>query len=177
MKTLKKALFVLLALTLVLSFAACGGESTSSTGEAEPADDSVKGAPQTWGNITVFVPDTMKLSGGSMINKEDPNALSLQLKENESHYVMFSTLSDEDTAVSSVATTKEMNASSNPVDVTFTAGGVEWKGVAYKYAGMSDCFMVYANVSGTVFVVQGGWYAYDSAEVKAILGGFTYTAA
>ncbi len=181
MKTLKKALILLLALTLVFSFVACGG-TTPSNGSEDDGDnggaggDAVKGETRTWGNFTVLVPEGMTLKGGNLLNAEDPDCFNLHLTDNELHYVMIDLALDEESAKDGVATTKEMNEDSDPKDVTLTAGAA-WTGVSYNYYGSCDCFQIYATVNGRVVVARGAYYAFDSATVKAILSSLTYTPA
>ena len=154
---------VLLGLVFVLLLGMLAGCSDSSTPAAAEA---VKGSVQTWGNISIFVPEGMTLSGGSLIDPEDPDSLWIQLDENQMHYFLVNIV-DEETAVSSVDATKEMN--DGAADVSVTIGSITWKGAAYKYAGMTDCFQMWASVNGKIALVQAAWYAYDGAEAKAVL--------
>ncbi|MBQ8975616.1 MAG: hypothetical protein IJ072_07860 [Oscillospiraceae bacterium] len=171
---------LVLALMLMLAaLSACGGKKSGSpaddagNGDATEATESgaaeVAGAEETWGNITLLIPEGMTLKGGSLIDEDDPNVLSVTLDENETHYIMVNVV-EEETAKTSIDTTKEMNASSDPEDVTVDACGVTWTGVAYKYAGMSDCFQLNGNVNGKTVLLSGGWFAYNDPTTTAVLG-------
>lgn len=159
---------VLCAALLVCGLAACGGNVQNGEGGNGGAQDTpaVKGAEQTFGNITLFVPEEMTLTGGSMINKDDPGALTLKVTGNETHYIMFNTVSEE-SAKSSIETTKEINAGA--ADVTLTLGDVTWTGVAYKYQETCDCFQLYATIGEKALQVGGAYFAYDGDVVKAVL--------
>ena len=69
------ALALILALS-VTALAACGGDSSADTGAAD-ASDGVAGETQTWGNITVFVPEGYTLNGGDMFDENDPDKLTI----------------------------------------------------------------------------------------------------
>lgn len=161
MKRSVKVLGLILALILLVSLL-----SACDKGAAPAAAESVKGSVQTWGNISVFVPEGMTLTGGSLIDHDDPDALWIQLDENPMHYFLVNIVT-QDVAISGVDTTKEMN--SDTKDVTLDLGGNTWTGVTYKYAGMSDCFQMWAPMNGKIALVQAAWYAYDGAEAKAVL--------
>ncbi len=183
MKKYLKIIALVLSLAMVIGiFAACSSKepakvddnktteqpSNNKTDEPKGEDpkQEVKGEEKTWGNITVFIPEGMQLTGGSLIDKESKNDLSIQLTENLSHYYNVSIV-EEETAINSVAGTKEINEGAS--DVSFTAGENTWTGVAYKYASTTDCFQVYSTINGKVVLITAGWNAYDSAETNAIL--------
>lgn len=174
--------FALALVMLVAVFAACGKKDEGATAgtdvnaNADTKAAEVAGEKQTWGIYSVLVPSDMTLAGGDLIDKESPEKFSLSLKENESHQIRVSVV-DEETATSSVATTKEMNESSDPKDVEFKAGDVTWKGVAYNYMGTSDCFQIYGEINGRCVLVGGSYYAYDSDVTNAILASLEVTAA
>ena len=62
---MKKIIAVLMVLMLTLSLCACGSSS-------------LKGEEQTWGNISVFVPEGWNLTGGDLLDENDPDKLSLK---------------------------------------------------------------------------------------------------
>lgn len=156
-----KVLGLVLALVLLVSLlSGCDFNSMLS------GQDRVEGSVQTWGNISVFVPNGMTLSGGSLTNHDDPDALMVQLDENQMHYFLVTVMDRED-AEDSVKITKEMN--SDAKDITMKVGDTTWTGVNYKFAGTSDCFELWALIDGKVALVQAAWYTCDSAEAKAVL--------
>ena len=167
--------FTALAMTMV----SCGNESGSTSGtstaketeketEGTASEASPAGKIETWGNLTVFVPEGFSLTGGSLLSKEDQNSLWIQLDANKSIYYLISIVA-EDVAKNGVETTKEMNAEYDPVDVKFTTGSIEWTGVSYVYSGSTDCFYIYSNIDGKTVIVQAGWNTYDSEQTKTIL--------
>lgn len=176
MKEITRGLALVLAAVLMLgTLAACGGNggtSQAASSEAESSQEAssqaapvVSGEEQTWGNFTLLVPEGMTLKGGSLIDPESEDSLTLTLDENEAHYIMMDVVAAE-TAEASIDATKEMNEGSE--DVTLSAGA-DWKGCAYKYAGMMDCFQLYAAVGGKTVMVRSAWFAYDDDTVQAVL--------
>lgn len=158
-----KALILLLAFGFVLACyigCACENEDTP--------DDSVQisGSEATWQKLTVFVPEGMVLVGGSALDASDPNTAWIQRSGDELSYFLINIVS-ESTAESTVKTTKELNSGE---DVSFKVGGIQWQGVKYKYAGVSDNFQVYGSVNGKTVMVSGSRFACDSKEAKAVLG-------
>ena len=116
----------------------------------------------------------MNLTGGNILDSEDPKVLTLKENGNDFHYIMLNIYSLE-TCQSSVAGTKDYNE--NAEDVTIEINGVTWTGVAYKYAGMTDAFQMYAQFGDDCVLAGGFYYAYNSAEVQAVLGSITLGAA
>ena len=185
---MKKLLSLLLALMLMLALCACGGQAEPQEAETaettEPAETAeteepagepaeaetaaegldvpdVAGAEETWGNISVLVPDGMVLNGGSLIDKEDPNTLWVQDPDSMTPYFLISLYSEEN-AASSIETTKELN---DGQDITpFALNGVEWTGVDYDSGGL-PCF----QVMGGGFLVSGAGYGLDDDAALAVL--------
>ena len=186
-----KLLSLLLALMLLLALCACGGqtepqeaettETTETTEPAEPAETEepaeepagaetaagsleapdVAGSVETWGNISVLVPEGMVLNGGSLTDKEDPNTLWVQDPDSMTPYFLISLYSEEN-AASSIETTKELN---DGQDITpFALNGVEWTGVDYDSGGL-PCF----QVMGGGFLVSGAGYGLDDDAALAVL--------
>ena len=181
-KILRGAALLLAAVLLVGTLAACGGnnagsQASSQTAESsqaetssqasEPEASGVTGETQTWGNITLLVPEGMTLKGGSSIDPESKDALTLTLDENPAHYIMV-TVVEPETAENSVATTKEMN---NGASEVYLSTGMGWNGVAYKYAGTTDCFQMYAKTGDgkKAVLVGAAWFAYDGDVASAVL--------
>ena len=176
-KILRGAALLLAAVLLVGTLAACGGgnnassqassQAAESSQASEPEASGVTGETQTWGNITLLVPEGMTLKGGSSIDPESKDALTLTLDENPAHYIMV-TVVEPETAENSVATTKEMNEGSTEV---YLSTGMGWNGVAYKYAGTMDCFQMYAKTGDgkKAVLVGAAWFAYDGDVASAVL--------
>lgn len=165
---MKKA-YRLLSFALALCFAAACIPllSCSCSDDSDDQGDqlNVSGSEATWQELTVFVPDGMELVGGSALDASDPNTAWIQRKGDELSYFLINIVSKE-RIETTIKTTKDLNSGE---DIEFDAGNLHWKGVKYKYAGVSDCFQVYAEVDGHSVLVSGSRFAYDSAEAKAVL--------
>jgi len=171
----KKNMILICALGMSLGFAACGDSKSDNTGSApaattEAQTEAPKGTTGNWGNYEeIFIPDGLKLTGGSQIDKEDPDSLWIQKVETSIDYYLFG-ISTEEQSQKDVESTKSFNKESNPQDVTLKTGDYEWKGVAYKYNGTMDVSQMYAKIADKVVMVRIGGFAYDSDSTKAILG-------
>ncbi len=165
MKKFLKIIALVMMLTLVVTvFASCGDKKEGSDEGASEA--SAKGETQTWGNITIFVPEGYTLNGGDMFDSENPDKLTLNKEGSSYDYVMISANFTEDNAVSSIDTTKEMNEGSE--DVEITAGANTWKGVAYNASGV-DCISLYAKIGEGYVVLSSAGMSKDDATFKTVL--------
>ena len=172
MKLTKKILaLILAALAAFAMLAACGG---GEEGGGESVGEPVDGEAQSWGNITVFVPDASSLVGGSVTDTEDPDTAWILADENNTHYYKIYIVADAETAAADVSMTKEINyVNGGAGDVDFEIDGVKWTGFAYIYGSSCDCFQVYAQIGGKCVVVMAAYHAYDSAESTAVLGSIS----
>ena len=179
MKRIFGMIALLLAAMMVMTLtAACGTEKkdegsaqTASTQAAQDnaQDNAVKGAEQTWGEITIFVPDSMNMQGGDgSVDPDDQKTVWLTDKDNAYSYIKVMIYDSADDVKVSIDTTKEINKEYNPEDVKMTVGGTEWNGVAYV-AMNTDCSSLYATVGDKVYFLMIGGQKYDSDIVKAIL--------
>ena len=171
---------LLCALGMALFITGCGDKKDGTTGASSDtqavstttAEETVKGATESWGVYEeILVPEGMKLTGGTTIDKEDKNAVWVQKSNDAMSYFLFE-VSNEEQCKKDVQATKEYNKDSNPKDVTIKTGDYEWTGVAYKYDGYSgpmDISQMYAKVGNTVINVRIGGFAYDSDLSKSIL--------
>lgn len=169
----KSVLFrtVCIALTVIMAafmFAACG--SGGSGGENNAKE--VKGETKTWGRYTILVPEKMELSGGNVLDPEDPTVVTVRDTDSVLHYVMC-TIFPEESCKSSVEGTKESNSGEN---VTIDINGVTWTGTKYTWSG-SDGFSMYAQIDGEWVLASGFYHAYDSEITRAILGSIKVSAA
>ncbi len=163
MKKVFKITAVVMALALVISaFASCGGGGGSVSGETK-----------TWGNITVLVPEGMTLKGGDVLNKEDPDKLTISKNDNAMNYFLITVSDSEDNAKSNVETTRSMNKGCK--DVSVETEGAKWTGVTYDYSG-TKVFQIYAKVDGRVVTVQSYGFEADSDTSKAVLGSLKIAA-
>ena len=138
--------------------------------EDEPKDAEIKGTTGSWGIYTeILVPDGMKLTQGSQIDKEDENYVWVQKTDNLMTYFLFNA-STEEQCQKDVEATKKANSSSDPKEVTVKTGDYEWKGVTYKYGGTTDVSQMYAVIGEKAINVRFAGFAYDDATTVAILG-------
>ncbi len=171
MKKFTKIAAIVMALLLCCAaFASCGGDNGSSDSKggdtsSAAADTSVSGKTETWGNITVLVPDDMTLKGGNILDEKNPDVVNISKKDNATNYILITINDSEDGAKSGVKSTKEANKGSK--DVEFEAGE-EWEGVSYEYSG-SPAFQAYAEFDGRYAVAQSFGFATDDDVTKAVL--------
>ena len=187
MKKMKKAFKItalLMALTLIIAvFAACGDSESSSEAGGSAADvqsgaaggsaadvqsgaaGDAKGETQTWGNITVLVPEGMNLKGGNILDENNPDIVNVKKDDNELNYFLITIVDSEDDAKSSLELTRSANEGAK--DVTIDAGAA-WKGVTYQSLNM-DVFQVYGTVDGKVVTVQAFGFAADDSTTKDVL--------
>ena len=178
-KTMKKLISIVLILSLVFCFAACGSKEG---GEKGGKAEDVKGAEQTVGNITVFVPDGYKLAGGNITgtDKDNPDPDSCYIQPETPNMFDYYTIqvSTEEQATSNIEMSKSANADASGIkdvkDVETKIGDVTWKGFSYLYESdlNSDipCGAYYATIGETVYYVMVTGHAIDSAEAAAVLG-------
>ncbi len=181
----KMAWFLAGILAVSLCFAGCDKKEGSS-GETSGAANAVQtteapaakltGTTESWGVYAeVFVPDEMKLTGGSQTNKEDQNSLWVQKSDNAMNYYLF-VISTEEQCQKDVAATKEYNKDNEKVsemkDVSIQAGAYTWTGVSYlyeSYSGPSPVVQMYAVIGDKAVNVRIAGFAYDSDVTKTIL--------
>lgn len=155
--------FTSLALALIIAlfaFAACGGNGG---GEAEK--EAVKGTEETWGNITLLVPDGMVMTGGNIINEDDPDTVNLKKSDDEMTYIIVR-IFDEESAKSSIDMTREIN--DNCEDLTFEGAGTTWSGVQYDSFGY-DIFVVYGELGEKGVMITSCGFKSDSDIIKAVV--------
>lgn len=153
----------------VLSSAA--ESSSNEKSEASQAANTADG--ETWGNITVFVPDGMTLTGGNALDAENPDVLTIKKNDNELNYFLITASDDEDSAKSGIESTREFNEGAKDVSVD---AGTTWTGVTYEYFG-TPAFHIYGTVDGRVAVIQSFGFAADSDETMSVLGSIKLAAA
>ncbi len=156
-KTLKVTAFVMALMLVIAAFASCGGGGDSA---------SVSGKTETWGNITVLVPDGMKLTGGNILDKKNPDVVNIAKEDKATNYFLITISDDENSAKSGIDSTRSMNKGCEDITLEFDNG--KWEGVAYDYSGM-EVFQIYGKVGGRIAVVQSYGFGSDSETTKAIL--------
>ncbi|MBQ7505081.1 MAG: hypothetical protein IJT79_07180 [Ruminococcus sp.] len=173
MKTFIKITAVVMALLLCCAaFASCGGDSKGGDSGSD-SGNSVAGETQTWGNITVLVPDGMTLKGGSILDEKDPDVVNISKKDNATNYFLITINDTEDGAKSGLDSTKDANKDSK--ETTFEAGK-KWTAVTYEYSG-SPAFQAYAEFDGRYAVVQSFGFASDDDTTTAVISSLKVKAA
>jgi len=181
MKKMYKVLALVLALMMLVSvLAACGekkddSKSSDTASQADNGDNGgsgsgeVAGAEQTWGNLTVFVPDTMDFKGGDgTYDPDDENTAWLYNKAKATDYIKLRLVESEEIAKDSVDTTKEFNQSYDPTDVTIGLDNSQWEGVTYNASG-TTCLTAYATIGGKVYIVMEAGFETDDEALYAVL--------
>lgn len=184
MKKFTKILALILAIAMLAAVTvACGGKKESDTAQVDSnqaengqADNgsgdssSIKGEEQTWGEITVFVPEDMELNGGDMADKENKKAARLLAKDDAMKYINITVYEDDSNPKSNIDMTKSMNKEYNPADVSYEKDGVTWTGVEYDSYGL-HCVTVYATVGSKVFYsMSAGYELKDDSNLPTVLG-------
>ena len=164
---------VMAALMCCAVFAACGGntdtDSNGNSSTAQPAE--VK--TETWGNITVAVPDGMTLKGGSIVDEKDPDVVNISKDDNAMNYFLITINDDEDSVKDGIEATREANDGAK--DVSFDAGK-SWTGVSYDFSGTA-VMQIYAEFDGRFAVVQSYGFASDDEATKSVLSSLKVSAA
>lgn len=171
MKHVTKLLALILAIMMIASVtAACGEKSDKSNDSSAGSADKVPGEVQTWGEITVFVPDTMTLEGGDgTLDPDDQKTVWLKGKEKATDYIMITTRYDEAGAKNNIDTTKEMNQEYNPVDVSVSFNDIFiWNGVSYTSFGI-DCTSLYSVSDDKVYYLMAGGFTENDDTMMEVL--------
>ncbi len=155
-KTLKVTAFVMALMLVLAAFVSCGGGDSAS----------VSGKTENWGNITVLVPDGMKLTGGNILDKNNPDVVNIAKEDKATNYFLITISDSEDNAKSGIESTRGMNKGCEDVSLELDTG--KWEGVTYDYSGMK-VFQIYGKVDGRIAVVQSYGFEADSETSKAIL--------
>ena len=151
----------------VITISACGGGEEVNETTAPVTEPAVQ--TQTWGNITLAVPEGYELHGGSMLDEKDPNGLFLQMTGQATNYFSINVVDNDDIAENSIETTRDVNSAD---DASVTVGSTEWKGVAYNSSGV-DCFHMYGKVGGKTVLVMCAGNSYQSDVAKGVLESIT----
>lgn len=159
---MKKILAFLLAVLVCVSLlAACGDDSSSdsSSGSSSGSGSTESANTQTWGDITVYVPDGMTLEGGNgTFDPDDPKTLWLREGNGGMNYIKVQLVDSAADAQNNIDMTKSMNEEYSPRDLTWTGpNGISWKGVMYEASGYL-CVSLYAETNGKVYYVISAGY-------------------
>ncbi len=161
-----------LVLALIMAatvFASCGGDSSADSAGGNDSSDA-KGETQTWGNITVFVPEGFALKGGDMFDDEDPDKLTLSKDGSSFDYFLVTAGFTQDNAEMSIEGTRSANEGCE--DVEIKVGDVTWKGVAYTWSSLDIVVVTAPMGEGYVLFTSSG-HGKDDATFKAVLESLT----
>ena len=157
MKKLKRIGWLLLGgMCLLLCLAGCGGEG---------AKVEVPGEQQTWGNLSVFVPEGMTLVGGAIGDSEDKDCLQIVNPDDLFAYFIISIM-EPDQAEMNIAITKELNDGKDIPE--WKTGELTWHGVFHEYDGI-PCYQIMTTSGETTFTVMSAGYEAESDISNAIL--------
>ncbi len=168
MKKLFRIVIIVSVAMAVLAAAGCGNKGNSETEPEQPESEvEISGEQKNWGAFQVFIPEGMTLTGGSLIDIEDPNSLWIQPEEFSLDCLQI-TKTDEASAEKDIKEAKEAYDTS---DISkFSAGEFSWTGVSYVSG--DRLVQILMGVSGGICVeVKITGYEYDSDMVKSILEG------
>ena len=157
--------------------ASSAGQSSaaeSSAAESSAAESSAaESSAATWGNITVAVPDGMTLTGGNVLDANNPDVLTIKKDDNELNYFLVTAGDDESSAKAGIESTREFNEGAKDVSVD---AGTTWTGVTYDYFD-TPAFHIYGKVDGRVAVIQSFGFDVESDVAKSLLSSIKLTAA
>lgn len=154
---MKKFLAVLLATVLALGIVACGSKGDSGSGS------DVKGEKQTGGNITVLVPENMSLTQGDLLDKSNPDAVSISETKNALKYIQV--FVKEETAIDdSMDMTREVNSECTFKDVTIG----NFSGYSYDSNGI-NCIQLKGKVGDKNVQIAAAYFDNDDEILKAVI--------
>ena len=174
---MKKYIALFLALIMVCSLCACGKKAAETTEEpaaaqtdAEAAADEaeaeatpeVVGETQTWGNITLFVPENMTLKGGDMFDEDNPDALTITDSSNPLKYIVV-TIMEEADIDASMDMTREINAEAGLTDITVG----DFAGFIYN-SNDYDCSSLKAALGDRFVMINACSFAADDAVLATV---------
>ena len=173
---IKFFVFSIIAAMSAMTLASCGGgkttpaastsAETSGSATVLETEEKINGSNEKWGSITVFVPDDMNLTGGTIFDKEDKNNLTISAKTGIAYYKI--SLVTEEQAASDIAVTKNINEEYDPEDIKFTVGSTEWKGVTYTASG-TECTQIYGKINNKTVEILFAGNSYFSHRTTLIL--------
>ena len=179
MSVIAKTAALMIAASMTLGLAACGGSDSSSKStagseaesqaeapaETESKAEELKGAEQSWGNFTVNVPDGWKLKGGDVLDESNPDKVSVM--KSDFSYIEIK-IEKEDVQKQQYEYNKKtytMNQKDLPAT---TVAGIEWNGFEYGNE-FNPGYELYGSSNGKFLRVSGVGFTFDSAQTKFVL--------
>lgn len=145
---MKKLIALAVALIMILSLCACGGEKAPI------------GSEMTWGNISVFVPKGWTFTEGSLIDEQDPDALSIKDPDASLLTYINIIVDDEDAIDRNIQASKDINEGAT--DTTVKAGDKEWTGVTYESMGHGCGYLKHVEGDKVMAVYYCGYRTEDT---------------
>ncbi len=169
MKKLFRIVVVVSMALAVLACAGCGKEEPAAPNPDQQPESKaeIAGEQKTWGSFQIFVPDGMTLTGGSLIDIEDPDSLWIQPEE-------FSLECFQITKTEKDTVDKEIKAAKGEYETSeigkFSAGKMSWTGISYMSGNQPVQILKGVNGGDCVEVILTG-YEYNSDMAMAVLEG------
>ncbi|MCR4601425.1 MAG: hypothetical protein K5767_06860 [Clostridia bacterium] len=147
---------------LVCCLTGCGAAGTA--GGSAGAEE-IAGSQEVWGNLSVLVPEDMYLTGGSVTDEEDPDALWIQDKNDQFKYYIVSVVTEEQLE-KDVKQSMAINSGETPEPLDLD--GHKWQGMTYTFNDKPG-FQVGAEIDGIVYEVSGYGYDLEDERTRAVL--------
>lgn len=181
----QKLLFILLALCLCVCLTACGGDDddddrksdSGKKSESRKDDDEDEPTPtdapagltiattETWGDLTIGVPEGWTFSKGDSLDADDTRYCSLKKS-----MLVFLDFKMEDESLAKQHYEYNKNTYTNEqTDVSGTYGTIDWTGFQYSDGWGGYGFELIATVNEKPVRVSCCGYKFDSEEAKTIL--------
>lgn len=162
-KIMKKAVALGAALALTVCGMAGCGSAGSAGGSADGGD--AAGRQETWGNLSVLVPEDMYLTGGSVTDEQDPDSLWLQDAHDQFKYYVVTVVDGEQ-----LETDIKQSVAINEGETKdgFKVGGNSWHGMTYTFNDKPG-FQVGAEIGGVTYEVSCYGYDLESDRSQSIL--------
>lgn len=169
MKKLFRIAIVVSVLMAILAVAGCGKKEEDPGTDPDPQETKVEilGANKVWGSFQVFVPNGMILTGGSLIDIEDPDSLWIQPKESGLDCFQITKM-DKDAVDKDIKAAKEAYETS---DISkFSTDEISWTGISYLSGDKKVQILKGICPGGCLEVIITG-FEYNSDTAMAILEG------
>lgn len=170
---MKKFFAILLALIMVLSLVACGGDDTSDdktpeTTTESTASDEVTGTTESFGDfVSVLIPEGYTFERGDVFNEDNPHYVSVE--KSDWTYFNLCNFTTEDEMKSDYDYVKK-TYTYEQVDVSANYGGIDWVGFQYGDGFGGHCFELYAIIGNNYLRVDSAGLAFDDPIAVAVLG-------
>ena len=177
-----KTAALLLAASMTLALASCGGSDSSSksdtgtvstsgsdtsaaAGDAAGDSKAVSGSAETFGVFTVLVPEGWTFKHGDALDENDPNYASVK----KSDFSYFDLKCEKEDVQKQQYEYNKKTYTANQKDIPATTyAGIEWNGFEYGNE-ISPGFEIYAQSNGKFLRVSSAGFKFDSPETKAVL--------